>query len=320
MQHVQNQLSIEPPNQKKPHLVYIASTGRSGSTLLELLLASFQNIWTMGEIYVLPLEIKQKNRPCGCGSEVTNCSFWSPIIKKSKMILETNNNISLFREYYSGGKFFRIQELIDIIYRKSMTRFESLNEFCNDNSHLFMTIQQEAMNITQKEVKYLIDSSKDFYRLFWLSNCRNIDLKVIHIVKNPKSFVYSNIKARKNLFVKILRSIRMSIRYVIENWLIEKVCENLPRKDYILIRYEDLASSPALVLRNISDWLQLPFESRIVSSFRFDVNHGIAGNMMRYDVKDISLDEQWKKDMSVLNRIIVLLITFIYYIKYRYNL
>lgn len=319
MQDSQSLISIEPQKQKNSHLVYIASTGRSGSTLLELLLASFEHVWTMGEIYVLPLEIKHNNRPCGCGKEVTECTFWSQIIKKNKILQKTDNNISLFRENYSGGKFFRIKELLDIIFRKNITKFRRLNEFCIDNSHLFTAIQQEAIKFTQQKIKYLIDSSKDFYRLFWLSNCYNIDLKVIHIVKNPQAYVYSNIKTKQNFLVKIKQSIRMSIRYVIENWLIEKICNNLPKKNYILIRYEDLASSPLLVLRKISDWLQLPFESHIVSSFRFKVNHGIAGNMMRYNVKNINLDEQWKQDMSLLNRMIVILFAFIYYIKYGYN-
>ena len=64
------------------NLVYIASSGRSGSTLLELILNNFDEVWTVGELNILPWEIKETTQFCGCGQEVKNCGFWSLVTKK----------------------------------------------------------------------------------------------------------------------------------------------------------------------------------------------------------------------------------------------
>ena len=114
---------------EKIDLIYIASTGRSGSTLLEILLDSFESIWTLGEIYVLPWEVKKNKGICGCGKELNDCEFWAPIISEFKTLLDVNGNIDRFRDDYSVSKFFRFRELINILLGKSISDAQSLIDF-----------------------------------------------------------------------------------------------------------------------------------------------------------------------------------------------
>ncbi len=54
-------------------LIYIASNGRSGSTLLDLLLGTHSNIWILGEFQNLPWELIEPRQTCGCGTAVEHC-------------------------------------------------------------------------------------------------------------------------------------------------------------------------------------------------------------------------------------------------------
>ena len=44
--------------QKKIKLIYIASNGRSGSTLLDMLIGKHKSCFTLGEFQVLPIDKK----------------------------------------------------------------------------------------------------------------------------------------------------------------------------------------------------------------------------------------------------------------------
>lgn len=282
----------------KVAVIYIASIGRSGSTLLELLLNGFENLWTMGELFVLPWYIGENRGRCGCGHTVVECDFWQPIVNRMRPLLGVEGNIALFRDTYSNGKFFRPGDLLRILF-KTRAVFESKTDsYCSDNFKLLAEIREQAQIRRQKKIEYLVDASKDFYRLHRLSRCRDIDLKVIHIVKDPRAYVYSKIKNdRMSLTARAAKSIRMSLKYTIENYLIEKVLKTVGVENTFFVRYEDLASDPQKTLRSIGRWLNLSGSRHAIHSFRRVPNHGIAGNSMRHQTEEIFLDEHWKNDL-----------------------
>ena len=70
-------------NQSKINLIYVASIGHSGSTLLESMLGAHSQIATCGEIHILPHEIAERSvMPCSCGKSIVDCQFWSQIQQK----------------------------------------------------------------------------------------------------------------------------------------------------------------------------------------------------------------------------------------------
>src|SRR5262245_52684649 len=91
-------------------VLYIASNGRSGSTLLELLLSAHSHLWTTGELYVLPFEVETPRKPCGCGSAFADCAFWGPIIAAHRPALQSGS-INRFRDHYLGGRLIQPREL-----------------------------------------------------------------------------------------------------------------------------------------------------------------------------------------------------------------
>src|SRR5207244_4638728 len=81
-------------------------------------------------------------------------------------------------------------------------------------------------------------------------------------------------------------------------YLFDKLFRNRFRENEVLrVRYEDLASEPERVLKEILCWLSLPYHEGMVSDFR-NINHGIAGNPMRHRKNAIQVDEKWRRGLS----------------------
>ena len=93
----------------KLKILYIASSGRSGSTVLDLLLGAHAACWTLGEFYVLPWELRTHTKPCGCGRPVEECHFWGPIVAEHQGAL-LQGSIDRFRDSYNGGRPIRFRE------------------------------------------------------------------------------------------------------------------------------------------------------------------------------------------------------------------
>ena len=278
-------------------VVYIASTGRSGSTILELLLNTLDQVWSMGEIYTLPWEVYQRGA-CGCGHGVNGCQFWAPILNSLKKKPEYQRQISKFREHSYGGRFVRPLFLLNILLRGRLFGRKDINRFCRANDFLFSGIAAGA-EIHRENIRYLIDASKDFYRLHWLLYCHRINVRVIHIVKDPRGYVYSNIKGEKAGGLKrTLLAIRMSLKYAIENTIIEFVMRQTLRENIFFMRYEDLAANPEVAIQRVSRWLDIPFQSNMMNGFRKNENHAIAGNLTRHLKTDIVMDEEWKTGLE----------------------
>ena len=72
-------------SEMKPTIIYISSDNRSGSTLLDQLLASHPQVITVGEICHLNAYATQDRTQydpahplvCTCGSPVTECEVWT---------------------------------------------------------------------------------------------------------------------------------------------------------------------------------------------------------------------------------------------------
>ncbi|MCA9582865.1 MAG: hypothetical protein KC416_13795, partial [Myxococcales bacterium] len=62
-----------------PRLAYVAGPGRSGSTLLGLLLNNHPDICSLGEVHRVGLCAAEGFQPCTCGMPVAECAFWCAV-------------------------------------------------------------------------------------------------------------------------------------------------------------------------------------------------------------------------------------------------
>ena len=62
-----------------PLVLYIAGWGRSGSTLLERLLAEVDGVTLLGEVVHLWERGVREDELCACGTAFSGCPFWSEV-------------------------------------------------------------------------------------------------------------------------------------------------------------------------------------------------------------------------------------------------
>jgi hypothetical protein len=284
---------------EKPKLLYIASNGRSGSTLLEMLLNVSPHLWTLGEFHVLPWELR-RNHPCGCGASVINCELWGPIIKEHETIL-VHGSITRFRRAHNADRALRLAELPSLLtgrFHSSGAKSQEMHRYAEDNRIILDAVRRRATQLGKPSVTWLVDSSKSPYRLRWLAASHQFELKVVHLVKDPRAFAYSMSKSSTGA-TKAYRVVLAAARWQVENRLFDALQRGCLRAEqFFRLRYEQLATHTEKTLHELADWLEVPTWSGASELFR-GTNHGIAGNPARFDSRGIELDEKWRRELPL---------------------
>lgn len=277
-------------------LIYIASSGRSGSTLLEMLLAAHSRIATVGELHLWPHELQDSSRhlPCGCGSPICACPFWREMHQRVDPMALPEPRIHAFREDHRGGKTLRWEMLADF-GATNLSVAPDVEVYGKNNVLVLRSFLDLTEELDGHRPQWVVDSSKDPYRLLWLIKSNRFHITVLHLVRDPRGFVSSESRNRTAQGVGLRRlALRKSAAWAVQNHLIWRARKSLCDGSYLLIRYEDLAASPGATLQAICAAVGCDFEEEVLSQFRRVRSHAIGGNRIRHDDRPIVLDERWK--------------------------
>jgi hypothetical protein len=120
---------------------------------------------------------------------------------------------------------------------------------------------------------------------------KGVDIRVIHIVRDPRGFIASSFRHNPEL----------TLRTEAWRWTdLHARMERLQRKvPYLRVRYEDLASDPQAEMASILTFLDLE-QTPLVGPPKFPEKHHLLGNAMlfRFD-GTIRADERWQGVLSV---------------------
>ena len=193
------------------------------------------------------------------------------------------------------GKVIRWKYLFCILFslRNEKIKKQAI-KYGKNNQGIFNNI----FTIAKKEkpkTEYIIDSSKDMYRLLLLKLSKQINIKVIHLTKVPQGFVFSMAKPKMSL----PKVFRMSFRWSVENYLMNRMGTTLfDKNSFYHLKYEDLVTNPDNILNDLSEKLSLSFSPINQQKISSTQMHGIAGNIARYNNKTFTPDFEWKEKMS----------------------
>ncbi len=294
------------------NLIYIASIGRSGSTLLESMLGAHTQVQTMGELHIWPHEISQGGvRPCSCGQYVEQCPFWSEVRRHVDPLAQPEPRLHFFREKHNAGRTLRLPRLKAFRpgFAPSPALRRTIDTYGANNQAIFDAFIRVMDEQLDESPRWIVDSSKDPYRLAWLHHSGRFNIKVVHLVKDPRAFIYSvtkhlvNDEAGFNLHKRLYYTSRQSAAWITQNRLFSRFASSfLDDTSYRLVQYETLATDPEGTFRSVCDFLDIPFEAEAVTNFRDGSIHTIAGNPMRYESRGIVLDEKWKTRLPASSR------------------
>ena len=279
-------------------LFYILSSGRSGSTILETLMNSSEEVFTLGEFHLLFLE-SDINAKCGCGDNLNNDVIWSEIIKE---FATSSRLFSKYRKTFSEktghyGKVIRKRKLIQILFNLNIDEDLAYSEL---NYKILNHLHNKL-----KDNKSYVDSSKDLYRFYDLNKSNLFNLYPIHLYKSSQSFVYSMIKSSKGILRWYLL-IRFSLRWLIENTLIKLILRKTKNK--LVISYQDLIKNYSEVIRSIYKEFDIEYTGKF--TLHNQVNHGISGNSSRNKSRQIFFDNRYKNELSHWEKHLISILTF----------
>src|SRR5216683_3159286 len=131
------QPAVDQLNQQstpRVRVLYIAGTGRSGSTLLANTLGQVKGVFNAGEIRYLWQRGMLENRLCGCSRHFMDCPFWQEVVREalgpaapdaqSMVKLQSRltrvrhlPSLALRRDLSGSTDFDRYRSVISAVYR-----------------------------------------------------------------------------------------------------------------------------------------------------------------------------------------------------------
>jgi len=265
----------------KVSVVYIVGAGRSGSTVLDTILGNYPEVESVGELCNLVRSAWLGPEYCACGAPGVDCPFWSEV--RQNWIRRTGT--SDFVEFMKLEDLFERSRFFSRLLRGGFSRKAEFRVYSNYTVSLFQAISE----VSGKRV--VVDSSKIPARALTLSRMSGLDLKLIHLVRDPRGLARSLQKTlRKNLSSGVSRDMhpfpvwRVPLAWALVNvrssWLVKRVG---PVRG-LTIRYEDLMADHRGTLRKLGTLMGLDYEPvihTIESGRPLEVGHTIAGNRVR---------------------------------------
>jgi hypothetical protein len=292
----------------EPITLYVCSAGRSGSTLLDLLMGSHHDCFSLGEIEHLPKNMSL-DTPCSCGEPARSCPFWRQVAErilsvtgvdwyrtpyqfnlglyKASNVLDRRHQTRAYLSKYRlilGMKWFEYAVGIRLPYHTRITR--SFDIGVQNTARLFDAVRE----VSGRPV--LLDSSKEYRKAIGLYRERPDETRLLILTRDGRGVFNSK---RRDGF-----SLRSSIFPWIKYYrnalpLIEK---QVPAQHRMRLRYEDLARDATGTLKAVCDFVGLEFDPAMLR-FREAEHHILNGNDMRLGTgNEVRLDERWRTQLT----------------------
>lgn len=256
---------------EKNKVLYIAGSGRNGSTLLSYVLGQIPGFINVGEAarYLYNARMRSRNLPCGCSKQIEECTFWKPLLP-----LVSNEMVDV------STRFGRISLLpflsTPFLELKTSRVVENMS-----------VLYRQIASVTGARI--IVDSSKHPVTAYLLSHSSAIDLYVLHLVRDPERVVYSWLKKKEWLQERALIPVLFQV-YTYNLWP-----EMLSRKvKYLRVIYEEFVHSPEIIIRNIFEWLQIqnscaPFID--ANHVYIETQHALSGNPDKFNTGVVEIRE-----------------------------
>jgi len=280
-------------------VVYIAGYGRSGTTLAGHLLGSLPGTADTGELVHLWRRGILGDEHCGCGATFSGCPFWHQI----GAITTGWSEFEARRAAYLRRRTDRTR-LVPLI--ASRLRPRGFAELLDEYQGYFLRVYDTVAQVSGAPV--VIDSSKHASLAHVLARCPGIDLRIIHLVRDPRAVAYSWTKpiprpdAGPDVTMRTYQPAVSAQRWLTQNALISL----LPS---LLVRYEDLADRPARTLAAMASYAGLdgPLPLREDGGQVWaDLarTHSVSGHpsRLKYGPVAIRRDDSWRTGLSLAAR------------------
>lgn len=316
---------MQPPSRRpKPgriRVLFVAGTGRSGSTLVSNLLGSAPGIVSLGELrYLWERGLHERSR-CGCGLPVPECPFWRDVIERAyptapadvAAVKRADRQLLRLRSF---GQLRRTA-------RAGLQSDPTAAAYGEELATVYRAIHHQTGGAV------IVDSSNlPGYGLL-LDQIPDIELTVLHLVRDPRGVAHSwsRTRIREDRGTGDARMgqegiVKSALLWDVWNRVTERIWGADPQR-YVRVRYEDVVADPQAALDPVmrilgrsGAELPAPHDGQI----ELQVCHTVAGNPMRAVAGQLPLtaDDEWIRSMPWPRRALVTLMTERILVRYGY--
>jgi hypothetical protein len=299
---------------RKVKVLYIAGYERSGSTLLHNVLGQLNGFFAAGELNKIWDRSLIENRRCGCGAPFMECEVWQNILAEGfgEIGLTEAREMTRMRNN-ARNRYFPL-----IMLPRGERLLESrLGRFPEQLTRLYRAIQSTT------DSRVVIDSSKSATYGYVLGRLPDVELYIVHLIRDPRGVQYSLLKRKVEEHGGYLthNSVKGALAWDTLNLVTEATWRNSRR--YVRVRLEDFVREPRKVVERILDMTQesverLPF----VDSSRVELQptHSRGGSPSRFNTGTVELrvDEAWKEEMLPSDKTVITTLTWPLLSRYGY--
>ena len=303
-------------------VLYVGGAGRSGSTLLDLVLGELPGFFPVGELKYVWQRGVLGNELCGCGEPFLSCPFWTEVGEKAFGGWET----------FDVERVLELERAVDRHAYIPLMRARSPWPAYGGRFSAFVEMLEElyAAIAEVSGASVVVDSTKRPSTAFLLRHLQGVDLRFVQLVRDSRGVAFSWSKRVKRPevvegveFMPRYDALKASVRWMGNNSLFHVLARlGVPG---IRVRYESLIREPRTEVERVVDHLAenvppgaLDFLER--SEVELKTNHIVAGNPVRLGGRTLNLrlDDAWKEQMDRRQKSLVVLLTWPLLLQYGY--
>ena len=168
-------------------VLYIAGTGRSGSTVLANILGEVDGVFAAGEVRYLWQRGLKEGRLCGCGLPVRECPVWGRVLSDTGQLDDPQRVDGIVSMLQRTG---RIRNLPGVLAGSVVPRLDPAHAHALAPSRDALSDLYAAM-AAATGCRVIVDSSKLPAYANVLAATPGIDLRVVHLIRDPRGAAYS---------------------------------------------------------------------------------------------------------------------------------
>ena len=157
------------------NLIYLIGAGRSGTTILSLLLGNSESVTSLGELHQLP-EYMGLEGKCSCGQLLSSCPYWNSVYSSLHNQFCSNSYKEQARELESHRYVYK--------YFFEKNRALTNSEYCSANKALLSHLSNNN--------QFTIDSAKYIGRGLALNSMEIFAKEKIDLNTNNNSIIVNN--------------------------------------------------------------------------------------------------------------------------------
>ena len=303
-------------------VLYVAGLGRSGSTILANTLGQVEGFFSGGELNFIWKHALIENRLCGCGRPSRECPFWKGVFEGEFGGQDESLAREMTRLQHAGARTRHIPQMLTGAGREKVRA--RLGKWPENTGRLYRAIRSVSGS------RVVVDTSKEPAYGYALGMVEGIDLRVLHLVRDPRAAAYSWAKKKPQPdsadreFMHQKTPAQSAVLWDAWNAAIEVLWRDAPGK-YLRLRYEDFVADPResfeAMLRLVGEeGAELPLLGE--RQVKLGISHTVSGNPNRFDTGAVELrhDRAWTEKMTPRDQKLVTALTAPLLARYRYPL